>query len=69
MFETRITKMLGIKHPILVGTMVHISCAEMVAAASNAGALGILASTNYPTREQFRVELQRLRDDGQALCR
>ena len=54
--------MFGIKYPIVVGTMMHLSCAEMVAAASNAGALGILASTNYASREEFRVELQRLHD-------
>lgn len=54
--------MFGIKYPIVVGTMMHLSCAEMVAAASNAGALGILASTNYASREEFRVELQRLYD-------
>lgn len=62
MFDTRITRMFGIKYPIVVGTMMHLSCAEMVAAASNAGALGILASTNYASREEFRVELQRLYD-------
>jgi NADH:quinone reductase (non-electrogenic) len=40
----------------------QIARAEMVAAASNAGALGTLASAMYPTREAFRDELKRLRD-------
>ncbi|HET6489790.1 MAG TPA: nitronate monooxygenase family protein [Syntrophales bacterium] len=62
MFETAITKLFGIRYPIVVGTMMNLSCAEMVAAASDAGALGILASSNFPTGEQFRNELRRLRD-------
>ncbi len=44
MFQTKITEMFGIKYPIVVGTMMHLAKAEMVAAASEAGALGILAS-------------------------
>jgi len=43
MFQNDITRMFGIKYPIVVGTMAHLSCAEMVAAASNAGALGVLS--------------------------
>jgi len=62
MFETAITKLFGVRYPIVVGAMMNLSCAEMVAAASNAGALGILASSNFPTGEQFRDELRRLRD-------
>jgi NAD(P)H-dependent flavin oxidoreductase YrpB (nitropropane dioxygenase family) len=62
MFETAVTQLFGIRYPIVVGTMMNLSCSEMVAAASNAGALGILASSNFPTREQFRDELRRLRD-------
>ena len=62
MFETAITKLFGIRYPIVAGAMMSLSCAEMVAAASNAGALGILASSNFPTGEQFRDELHRLRD-------
>lgn len=62
MFETAITQLFGIRYPIVVGTMMNLSCAEMVAAASDAGALGILASSNFPSGEQFRDELRRLRD-------
>ncbi len=62
MFSTRITEMFGIQYPIIVGTMAHLARAEMVAAASNAGALGVLASTIFPTREDFRKEIRRLKD-------
>lgn len=62
MFQTEITEMFGIKYPIVVGTMRHLARAEMVAAASNAGALGVLASAIFQTKEEFREELKKLRD-------
>ena len=62
MFQTKITEMFGIKYPIMVGTMMQLARAEMVAAASNAGALGVLASANFPTKEALRQEIRRLRD-------
>lgn len=62
MFQTRITKMFGIRYPIVVGTMMHLAGAEMVAAASNAGALGVLASAMFPTKEDFRKEVQKVKD-------
>jgi nitronate monooxygenase len=61
MFQTKITGMFGIKYPIVVGTMMHLSRAEMVAAASNAGALGVLASANFQTQEEFRQEVKKLK--------
>jgi NADH:quinone reductase (non-electrogenic) len=62
MFQTQITTMLGIKYPIVVGTMMHLAKAEMVAAASNAGALGILASAMFPTKEDFRKEIRKVKN-------
>ncbi|MFZ2958537.1 MAG: enoyl-[acyl-carrier-protein] reductase FabK [Candidatus Ozemobacteraceae bacterium] len=44
MIETRITKLLGIRYPILQGGMAWVSSAPLVAAVSNAGGLGILGS-------------------------
>ncbi len=45
MLETRITEMLGIKYPIVQRGMAWIDTAELIAAVSNAGGLGILGST------------------------
>lgn len=59
MLKTRVTEMLGIKHPILVGPMGGISFAEFTAAISNAGALGILVSTTLPTPEDLREEIKK----------
>jgi NAD(P)H-dependent flavin oxidoreductase YrpB (nitropropane dioxygenase family) len=61
MFQTKITEMFGIKYPIVVGTMMHLGRAEMVAAASNAGALGVLASVIFRTKEEFREEIKKLK--------
>jgi len=61
-FQTKITEMFGIQYPIVVGTMMHLARAEMVAAASNAGALGVLASAIFQTKEEFRKELRKLKD-------
>ncbi len=40
--KTRITDMLGIAHPIVQGGMHYVGFAEMAAAVSNAGGLGII---------------------------
>ena len=61
MFQTKITEMFGTKYPIVVGTMMFLARAEMVAAASNAGALGVLASAIYRTKEEFREEIKKLK--------
>lgn len=42
--KTRVTELFGIEHPILLSGMSWISVPEMVAAVSNAGGLGILAT-------------------------
>jgi NADH:quinone reductase (non-electrogenic) len=60
MFLTKITDMMGIKYPIVGGTMMWISNAEFTAAISNAGGLGVLCSAMYPTREEFSVAVERV---------
>ena len=62
MFRTRITEMLGIKYPIVGGTMMWISTPEFVAAVSNGGGLGVLASVMYESREAFAAAIDRIYD-------
>ena len=62
MIETKITRMLGIKYPIIGGTMMWISNADFVAAMSEAGGLGILASAMYDSREAFADAVDRIRE-------
>ena len=62
--KTRITESLGLQYPILLSGMSWISTPSMVAAVSNAGGLGILA-TGPLTEEQTRaaiLETRRLTD-------
>ncbi|MBN1954271.1 MAG: nitronate monooxygenase [Anaerolineae bacterium] len=62
MFKTRITTLFGIEHPIVGGCMMHVSTPEFVAAISNAGALGMIASAMYPTQDEFRRAVRRTKD-------
>jgi len=61
MFKTRVTELFGIKYPIIAGGMHLLSRAELVAAVSNAGGLGILASTTFETKEELREEIRKTR--------
>ncbi|MFW9992586.1 MAG: NAD(P)H-dependent flavin oxidoreductase [Candidatus Odinarchaeota archaeon] len=58
MFKTRITEMLGIQYPIIAGTMMNISNPRFVAACSNAGGMGILASAMYESPEKLRQAIK-----------
>ncbi len=61
MIKTTITEKLGIKYPIIGGTMMSISDADFVAAISEAGGLGIVASAIYKTKEAFADALDRVK--------
>lgn len=61
MIETRLTKLLGIQHPILSGGMMRVSRAELVAAVGNAGAMGFLTALTQPTPEALAKEVERTR--------
>lgn len=58
--KTRITELFGIKYPILLSGMSWISVPKMVAAVSNAGGLGILA-TGPMDPSQTRKAIQEIR--------
>ncbi|URI13671.1 NAD(P)H-dependent flavin oxidoreductase [Ligilactobacillus salivarius] len=57
----RITEMLGIKCPIIQGAMQDVAKARLVAAVSNAGGLGVLAS-GQDTPEQVREEIHKVKE-------
>lgn len=57
MIHTKLCELLGIKYPILQGGMAWVSTAELAAAVSEAGGLGIIGSGQAPPdwlREQLR---------------
>lgn len=60
--RTRITEMLGIQHPIVQGGMQWVGLAELAAAVSNAGGLGIITGLTQPTPEDLLKEIARCRD-------
>jgi len=62
MFQTKVTDMLGIKYPIIGGTMAWISNADFVAAMGEAGGMGVLASANYHSRADFAAAIDRIRE-------
>lgn len=59
--KTRITELLGIQFPIVQGGMQWVGRAEMAAAVSNAGGLGMLTGLTQPTPADLRAEIERTR--------
>lgn len=59
--RTRITDLLGIQHPIVQGGMMWVGTADMAAAVSNAGGLGIITALTQPTPDALRAEIDRCR--------
>ena len=60
--RTRFTEMFGIRYPIVQGGMQWVGRAELAAAVSNAGALGIITALTQPTPEDLLREIARCRD-------
>lgn len=59
--QTRITTLFGIEHPIVLSGMSWVSTPELVAAVSNAGGLGLLA-TGTLSPEETRKAIRRIRE-------
>ncbi len=59
--KTVITEMLGIRHPIVQGGMHYVGLAELAAAVSNAGGLGIITALTQPTPQKLAQEIARCR--------
>ncbi|MDC0886414.1 nitronate monooxygenase family protein [Altererythrobacter sp.] len=60
--KTAITEMFGIQHPIIQGGMHFVGFAEMAAAVSNAGGLGIITGLTLGTPEKLANEIARCKD-------
>ena len=60
MIWTPLCDLLGIEHPVLQGGMAWAASADLAAAVSNAGGLGVVGAGDSPT-EVVRRELQRVR--------
>lgn len=60
--KTRITELFEIEHPIIQGGMHYVGFAEMAAAVSNAGGLGIITGLTQRTPEHLAHEIVRCRE-------
>ena len=57
--KTRITELFGIEHPIIQGGMHYVGFAELAAAVSNAGGLGIITALTLKTPQNLAKEIAR----------
>jgi nitronate monooxygenase len=60
--KTAITELFAIQHPIIQGGMHYVGFAELAAAVSNAGGLGIITGLTQKTPELLAREIARCRD-------
>ena len=60
--KTAITELFGIRHPIIQGGMHYVGFAELAAAVSNAGGLGIITGLTQKTPDLLAKEIARCRD-------
>ncbi len=57
-WTTKITKITGVKYPVVMGAFAGIGRAKFAAAFSNAGGLGIITALNFSNLKKFREELE-----------
>lgn len=57
--KTRVTELLGIKYPIIQGGIQWLSRAELAAAVSNAGGLGIITAATHETKQDLVNEIRK----------
>ncbi|MFH1169827.1 MAG: nitronate monooxygenase [Chloroflexota bacterium] len=62
MFRTWLTETLEIEYPIIQGAMQWLSRAGLASAVSNAGGLGIITAITFPTAEELRQEIRKMRN-------
>ncbi len=60
--KTKITELFGIEHPIIQGGMHYVGFAELAAAVSNAGGLGIITGLTQKTPVDLANEIARCHD-------
>jgi nitronate monooxygenase len=61
-WKTKITEMLGIKYPIIMGAFGGWGKSEFASSFSNAGGLGIIAALNSPDIDDFKQDLRKMKE-------
>ena len=59
--KTKLTEMLGIKYPLIQGSMQYMSLAELASEVSNAGGLGLVPSMAFPNVDALRAEVRKMK--------
>lgn len=62
MLKTKMTDLLEIQYPIMQGGMQHLGTSELAAAVSNAGGLGTINATIYPTPDELRAAIRKTKE-------
>jgi len=60
-WNTRITELINIKYPIIMGAFASVGRAEFAASFSKAGGLGIITALNFGTNEEFENEIKKMK--------
>jgi len=60
-FETRVTKLLNIKYPIIQGGLAHLAYSDLAAAVSNAGGLGQITAMSLASPDELRKEIKKVK--------
>lgn len=60
--KTKITELFDIEHPIIQGGMHYVGYAELAAAVSNAGGLGIITALTQPNPEALAAEIAKCKE-------
>ncbi|MFX0043731.1 MAG: NAD(P)H-dependent flavin oxidoreductase [Candidatus Hodarchaeota archaeon] len=61
-WKTKITQITGIKYPVIMGAFGGWGKSEFASSFSNVGGLGIIAALNFPNLEDFKNDLQNMRN-------
>lgn len=61
MIETSITKMFGIKFPIIQGGLQGLGTSTLVSAVSNAGGLGLITAGSYAKKKDMLLDIKKTR--------
>lgn len=60
-WKTRVSKILGIKYPVIQGGLAYLAYAELAAAVSNAGGLGQITAMSLESPEKLRDEIKKVK--------
>lgn len=60
-FQTEITKLLGIKYPIIQGGLQGLGREPLVSSVSEAGGLGLITAGSYPMKKEMIEDIEKVR--------